>query len=77
MSGADVQIATFERGKGERLAILWREYEGFHFLDIRVQFEKDGAWLPTKKGVTVKLRELHNVSDAIAKACELAKAVRK
>jgi transcriptional coactivator p15 (PC4) len=77
VSGADVQLATFERGKGERLAILWREYEGFHFVDIRVQFEKDGQWLPTKKGITVKLREIFGVFDAIAKGCELAKVVRK
>lgn len=77
MSAADVTIATFERGKGERFAVIWREFEGFHFLDLRVQFEKEGQWLPTKKGVTVKLRELFSVADALAKACELAKTVQR
>jgi hypothetical protein len=74
---ADVLIATFDRRDGERLAVLFREYEGFHFLDLRIQFEKNGTWLPTKKGVTIKLRELSGVADAIAEACELAKGVVK
>jgi hypothetical protein len=76
--GGDVELVVLERGKGERFAVLWREYEGFHFLDLRVQFQaEDGRWLPTKKGVTVKLRELHNVADAFARAVELAKEVRR
>jgi hypothetical protein len=74
----DVELIALERSKTERLAVLWREYEGYHFVDIRVQFRADdGRWLPTKKGITVKLRELHNVFDALAKACELAKAVAR
>jgi hypothetical protein len=73
----DLPIATFERGKGERLAVLWREFEGYHFVDLRVQFLKDGVWLPTKRGTTIKLRELFSVHDAISRACELAKDVRR
>jgi hypothetical protein len=76
--GGDVQIATFERGETERLAVLFRQYEGHHFLDLRIQFRaEDGTWRPTKKGVTVKMRELFGVADAITKACELAKTVRR
>lgn len=78
MSGADVQIATFERGETERLCVALREYQGHHFIDVRVQFRaEDGEWRPTKKGITIKMRELHLFSDAIGKACELAKAVRQ
>ena len=75
---ADVELATFERGPTERLAVLFSEYEGHHFVDVRVQFRTgDGRWLPTKKGVTIKMREVFNVADAFAKACELAKGVRR
>lgn len=70
----DVELCVLERSPTERLAILWREYEGHRFLDLRIQFmTPEGKWLPTKKGITVKLRELWNASDAIAKACSLAK----
>lgn len=74
--GDDVVLVALDRSPTERLAVLWREYEGHHFVDLRVQFKaNDGRWLPTKKGVTVKVREIWNVADALAKACELAKAV--
>lgn len=74
----DVELAVFERREGERLAVLWRQYEGHHFVDLRVQFRaEDGRWLPTKKGVTVKVREVFSVADAFAKACELAKQVQR
>ncbi len=75
---ADVELATFERSPTERLAVLFRQYEGHHFVDIRLQFKtEDGRWLPTKKGLTVKLREVFGFADAIAKGCELAKGVRR
>ena len=78
MSGVDIELVTFERRGGERLAVMWREYEGHHFVDLRIQFKtEDGEWKPTKKGVTIKVHELWNAGDAIAKACELAKAVAK
>jgi hypothetical protein len=74
----DIELAVFERREGERLVVSWRQYEGHHFVDLRVQFRaEDGRWLPTKKGVTIKLRELHNVHDALTQACELAAQVRR
>lgn len=74
----DVELATFERRGDERLAVSWREYGGTHFLDVRLQFKAaDGTWRPTKKGITVKVAEIFGVHDALEKACELAKAVRR
>lgn len=75
---ADVELATFDRSDTDRLAVSFREYEGHHFIDLRLQYKnQDGAWLPSKKGITVKMRELHGVADALVKACELATKVRK
>lgn len=75
---ADVEIATFDRGRGERLAVLWRVYEGFHFVDVRVQrLGTDGAWRSAGSGVTVKARELFGFADAITKACDRLKSVKR
>jgi hypothetical protein len=71
-------IVTFPRSDTERLSVSFDEYEGSHFVSARIQFKgPDGQWHPTKKGVTIKLRELFEFHDAIGKACEMAKQVRR
>jgi hypothetical protein len=74
----DITIATFERGPTERLAVQFREFETHHFLDVRIQFlGSEGQWLPTRRGLTIKLRELYGFADAVTKACDLASKVKK
>lgn len=43
------------------------EHKGVSFLDIRAWVEKDGALVPTKKGVTVPLSCVADLAQALAK----------
>lgn len=68
---AGQQLAKLARGETEELRIALREYQNHKFLDIRKWWRNnEGQWLPGK-GVTVKVRELAAVRDAIAKAIGL------
>lgn len=62
-----------ERGQRAELRVSWAEYEGRPYLSLRVWTLDDGgaAW-PSKVGVTVRLRELPAVAEAIAEALDLA-----
>jgi len=58
------RLATFPRTETEELRVELAEYEGKPFLNLRIWFRStDGAWLPTKKGVTIRMRE---ISDLVA-----------
>jgi hypothetical protein len=75
---ADVELFVADRKDGERIVVAWREFHGFHYLDLRLFFRAtDGTWKPTKKGLAVKLSELFNVADALNDACERARAVKR
>lgn len=60
------------RGEHDELRVQLREYKGAPFVDLRVWSQgSDGAWHPTRRDVTVRLRELGAVIrtlDAIAHA---------
>jgi hypothetical protein len=74
----DIELASLERSPTEKLVVTWALFEGHRYLSLRVFFRApDGRWLPTKKGCSVKLRELWDVSDALTKAIELTKAQRR
>jgi hypothetical protein len=46
---------------------------GRNFLSLRVWNRREGGWWPDKeKGLTVRLRELADFADGVAKAVELA-----
>jgi hypothetical protein len=73
-----MSLARFKRGETDELVVAMREYEGHAYLDVRVYFRaEDGQQRPTRKGVTIKLNELHVFSDAIAKAVEIAERGRR
>lgn len=62
-----------ERGQRAELRVSWAEYEGRPYVSLRVwTFDDVGAAWPTKVGVTVRLRELPAVAEALAEALELA-----
>ena len=42
----------------ERVEVSLGEYEGHRYLDIRQRYLANDKWLPTKKGVTVKVGQL-------------------
>jgi len=66
------RLATVQRDENTELRVVWDEYEGKPYLALRIWERRDGAWYPTQKGVTVRLRELPSVADGIAAALDEA-----
>lgn len=53
----------------EKLRIAVKEFNGNRYLDLRVWFVGDrGDWLPTKKGVTIRAKELKAFLQAVSQA---------
>ena len=56
-----------------KIIISWDEYEGHHFLSIRLWTVDDNGQLwPSKNGFTVKLRDIAVLGEAIGRAIDLA-----
>lgn len=68
------KLATIDRGPGKQLRIRAKVFNEHPYIDIRVWDRRDenSAWWPTKKGVSIKPRELADVIAAL-KAVGLAK----
>lgn len=66
------RLATIVRGQGEELRITLDEYEGRPYVAVRVwAMGQDGGWWPTKKGCSVRVRELSEVATALMRASDL------
>jgi Transcriptional Coactivator p15 (PC4) len=68
------RLATFPRTGGrEEMRVSLREFEGREFIALRVWMRDDrtGAWWPTRKGCSVRLRELPGMLAALQRAAEL------
>lgn len=65
-------LAAIPRGDREELRIAWAEYKGHPFLSIRLWSVEGGKRKPTAKGITIKVKELADVADAIGQALDLA-----
>ena len=58
--------ATFARSDTEELRVELASYEGHPFVNLRIWFTgTDGQWHPTKKGCTVRLREVPELVAAL------------
>jgi Transcriptional Coactivator p15 (PC4) len=67
------RLAACGRGQGEELRISCDEYEGRHYVSLRIWTQDiQGGWWPSNKGVTIRLRDLPAVADALATAMDLA-----
>ncbi len=68
------RLATIPRSEGEELRLNWSEYNGHHFLNIRLWAQgDDGTWWPQKdKGLTVRVRELADFAEGVAAAVDRA-----
>ena len=61
--------------KDGEIRLSWDEYEGFHFLSIRLWTKDDsGQFWPSKTGFTVKIRDIPALADAIGQAIDMALA---
>ena len=72
------ELATFERPGGRwgpptELRARLDIYEGHEFINLRVWMQgPDRGWYPTRKGVSVKLREAQGLAEALLEAVRLA-----
>lgn len=59
------------------LRVCLDKFEGHAYLSLRVwQEDADGAWWPTKRGVSVRLSEAHAVAMALLSALDQARTER-
>ena len=68
------RLATITRSPTEELRVSWDAFEGRPYLSIRVWTRSaDGGWWPdSKRGMSVRLRELPAFADAVGDALDLA-----
>lgn len=63
------RLATFPRGPGVELRVCLDAYEGHDYLTLRVwERDRDGGFWPTKKGVSVRLKEAQPLAAVLAEA---------
>jgi hypothetical protein len=63
-------ITEVEKGRDEVIRVGVSEYEGHDFAQVRVWYEKDGDWRPTKKGVTFNAKNIDQVIEGLRGAKE-------
>jgi hypothetical protein len=60
------RLATFRRGPRSELRIVLDEYQGKTFVGLRIWDQtQGGAWLPSKKGVSVRMIEVGELVRAL------------
>jgi hypothetical protein len=68
------RLATMARSETEEIRVNWSTYEGKPFLSLRL-WVKDGnnQWWPDRaRGMSIRVRELADLADAISEAIDLA-----
>ncbi|EAY56561.1 MAG: hypothetical protein UBAL2_80620208 [Leptospirillum rubarum] len=64
--------------KDGKIILSWDEYEGHHFLSVRLwTADSNGQHWPNKTGFTVRLRDIPALGEAIGKALDRAIAETK
>jgi hypothetical protein len=48
-----IVVYEFEKNGREIIRIGLNEYQGHEYVDLRIYYEKEGSYLPSKKGVTM------------------------
>jgi hypothetical protein len=68
------RLGTVNRSPTEELRVNWSEFEGRPFVSLRWwKRGDDGGWWPdSKRGLSVRIRELPDLAAAIAEALDLA-----
>lgn len=68
-----IRLATIARSEDEELRLSWAEFNGKHFLNVRMWHRQESGWWPDKtKGMTVRVHELPDFAEGVAKAMEEA-----
>jgi len=73
-----IRLAMFHRGPDEQLRINWSEFEGSPYVSFRMWTrDRRGTWWPDpRRGLSVRVRELRQVAEAIETARGLAEEFR-
>ncbi len=66
----DIEIAVIKKNATDELRVAVKQYEGITYVDIRTftEYYTTGQMGPTKKGVTVSLRKLRELIEALERA---------
>ena len=68
----DHRLATLSRGADVQVRVSLGDYEGHKYLNIREwTCDGGGGWWPSKRGLTIRVRELPDFADGVAQAIEL------
>jgi Transcriptional Coactivator p15 (PC4) len=66
------RLATIPRGPTEELRVSLDEFNGHPFVSVRLWvLGSDGQHWPTKKGLSIRIRELAEVATALMRARDL------
>lgn len=73
------RIGTIDRSDTEQIRVNWSEFEGKPYVSLRLWKKDDqGQWWPDgKRGMSVRIRELPDLVDALAEALDLAEAEQR
>ena len=60
-------IASFQKNSQEEFRFSVTNFKGHEYADIRIFYEKDGDFFPSKKGITVSLDTWKEFKECIEK----------
>ena len=60
-------IASFQKNSQEEFRFSVTNFKGHEYADIRIFYEKDGDFFPSKKGITVSLDAWKEFKECIEK----------
>lgn len=66
-----IPVHIFAKNKQEQIRISINEFKGHHYIDIRTFYLKDGKYLPTQKGVTIKKDLYPELAKGVAELAEV------
>jgi hypothetical protein len=61
-------IAEWDRNKREVVRVVLDRYNGRHTVNVRIWYHDDGGLKPSKTGITLSVKHLPALADALAKA---------
>ena len=67
-------IASIEKNSRETIQVSLTQYQGHDLADVRVHYDSDGEWKPTKKGIALKIGLLPDLIGALQTAEAEARA---
>jgi transcriptional coactivator p15 (PC4) len=68
----DRELAAFRKNDKEQVKVILSDFKGMRILNIRVYFlSKEGAWLPSKKGLAFAVEKLPILLAALHQAAQL------